>query len=259
MRWSSEVEAQVSALKQTTINDTLTQKIVKLLDYTSLNDDDTESSIAFFSEKAHTSMGDVAAVCVYPRFVRMMATEFANTRIKVATVANFPQGTQSIEETLIEINDAIEDGAQEIDVVFPYHRFLLGESNFCSEFVTACKDACGSNRKLKVILESGVYKEEELIKACEIAIDAGANFLKTSTGKIQEGASLQAAATILLVIKRMQTLKVGIKISGGVKTLEQATEYMELADHIMGKNWINPNTFRIGTSKLIDEIAKIRI
>src|SRR5580700_8979409 len=100
MQWSEEVITQVEALEPVEVNSALLQKMMRLIDYTSLNPEDTESSIAFFSEKAQNSLGDVAAVCVFPKFVRMMATQFASTKVKVATVVNFPGGTDPLENVL---------------------------------------------------------------------------------------------------------------------------------------------------------------
>lgn len=262
MQWSDAIQAQIKSLKPVKQDVALADRIIRLIDLTSLNDTDTEASIASFCNKAHTDFGNVAAVCTYPRFVRLIANEFAGSQIKTATVANFPDGTDSLEEVLLEIGAAIQNGAQEIDVVFPYSRYLAGERQYAQTFVTACKAACGDNVLLKVILETGALLDAPIIADASFdALAAGADFIKTSTGKTSQGATLEAAATMLLVIQHIQPQlkrRLGIKISGGIKSIEQAAQYVELADQILGKENVTADTFRIGASKLVDEIIAIK-
>ncbi len=238
----------------------LMQRILGLIDLTSLNNNDTEAGIAAFCEKAQLMFGHVAAVCVYPRFVRLVAAQFANTPVKTATVVNFPEGDASLETVLLEIGAALEDGAEEIDVVFPYARYLGGDDEYARSFIEACKAACGEKVKLKVILETGMLVDLNMIaSASHVALISGADFIKTSTGKVEQGATLEAAAAMLFVIRELQPRlqrTIGIKISGGVRDIEQAAMYVELADHIMGRDWVNATTFRIGASKLVDEMIK---
>lgn len=259
MQWTEAIKEYVDAVKPIKSNQQIAQRIYQLIDLTSLNDSDTESSIGFMFDKAKSTYGHVAAVCIQPRFVRICAAQFANTKIKTATVANFPEGESSLEDVLLEIGSALEDGAQEIDVVFPYARYLAGEKHYAHDFVAACKDACG-NVTLKVILETGALGDPAIIAdASYEAITAGADFIKTSTGKISDGATLEAATTMLLVIKHaLPQLKrrIGLKVSGGIRELNQAAQYVELADRILGRENITPDTFRIGASKLVDEILK---
>ncbi len=258
MQWSEAIKEHVQALKKVEPTPGLVQRILSLIDLTSLNDNDTNDSIAKLFEKARTDYGHVAAVCIYPQFIGLARTEFANSPIKTATVANFPSGDMSLENVLIEINDALEQGAQEIDVVFPYLRYLAGERQYAHNFVVACKAACGDEVTLKVILETGALADSAIIAdASYDALAAGADFIKTSTGKISEGATLEAATTMLLVIRHITPqLKrsVGIKISGGVREFAQAVQYVQLADDILGREWVAPATFRIGASKLVDEM-----
>ena len=229
--------------------------ILSLLDLTSLNDDDTTSTIETLCQKAATAQGPVAAVCVYPEFVKNAVTVLQTSPVKVATVANFPQGTDSLENVLPVIQKAIHDGAQEIDVVFPYEQFLTGDWQTAGHFIKTCKAACGSQILLKVILETGVLKEKPIItNACEIALQNGANFIKTSTGKVAVGATLEAAEVILLAMKRASQ-PVGFKVSGGIRTIEEAEQFINLANQIMGTDWVSPNSFRIGASSLIDAIV----
>ena len=258
MQWSDVIKEYLKALKPAEINPALMQRVAGLVDLTSLNEKDTEESIAAFCEKAQTPFGHVAAVCVYPRFARLVATQFVGTPIKIATVANFPSGAASLESVLIEINQALQDGAQEIDVVFPYRRYLAGEKQYTHQFVSACKAACGDRAILKVILETGALADITIIAdASYEALTAGADFIKTSTGKMPEGATLEAAAAMLLVIRHAhEQLKrpFGLKVSGGIRELQQAAQYIELADLIMGREWVSSETFRIGASKLVDEL-----
>lgn len=258
MYWPEAVQEHIQTLKTISINTALRQRLLSLVDLTSLNANDTEESIALLCDKAQTPLGHVAAVCVYPRFVRQVATQFAGTPIQTATVVNFPEGTSSLETVLVEIGRALQDGAQEIDVVFPYLRYLAGEQQYTQSFISACKVACGSSVSLKVILETGALLDPAIIADASVnALTAGADFIKTSTGKIAEGATLEAAAVMLLVIHHvMPQLKrnIGLKISGGIRDIEQAAQYVELADAIMGREWVSADNFRIGASQLVDKL-----
>lgn len=260
MQWSETVMEYVTALKPIKLNDAVRQRLISLMDYTNLNPEDSESDIAAFFEKAQTPFGPVAAVCILPQFVHFALDEFRDSSIRVATVANFPEGVSSLETVLLEIGSALENGVQEIDIVFPYHRYLAGERQYVQSFISMCKEACGEHVLLKVILETGVLKEAPIIAdASYDALAAGADFIKTSTGKLSEGATLEAAATMLLVAKHIAPqLKrpVGVKVSGGIKTASDAIQYLELADNILGGKIVKPQTFRIGASKLLDELIK---
>lgn len=257
MYWAESTQEFIHTLKPVKPDPALIKRILSVVDLTSLNATDTESSLASFFEKAQTPFGHVAAVCVYPTFLRLAAAEFAKSPVKVATVVNFPEGEASLESVLIDIGSALQNGAQEMDVVFPYRRYLAGERKSAQQFVTACKAACGEVT-LKVILETGAMKDLEMIADASLdVLMAGADFIKTSTGKINVGASLEAAAIMLLVIREVSPKlrrQVGIKISGGVREIQQAVQYLQLADNIMGRDWTTPSTFRIGASKLVDEM-----
>ncbi len=252
------VHSYIDALKPIDITDEWLMRLTRLIDLTSLNEIDTETSITAFCEKVTTRFGHVAAVCVYPRFVRLLKTIIREPAIKIATVINFPEGAASLEATLIEINRALSDGAQEIDVVFPYLRYLAGDKKFAYQFVENCKAACGDAVLLKVILETGALNDLVVIEeASRDALTAGADFIKTSTGKITQGATCEAVATMLCVIRdKLSEGKsvAGIKISGGIRHLSQAVQYLELTESIMGRAWITSQTCRIGASKLMDEI-----
>lgn len=226
------------------------QKIISLIDYTSLNDTDTLETITALCQNAQTTLGNVAAVCIYPKFVQHAKSLLAKTNIPVATVVNFPSGNDALGDCLNLIHGAIRDGADEIDVVMPYTLFLSGKIAACEDFLKRCRSACG-NKILKVILETGALKTKEKITAASnLAIQSGADFLKTSTGKIAVGATLEAMEVMLHAIRASEKM-VGCKISGGVRTVEQAEQYLALAEKIMGKAWLTPKTFRIGASQLL--------
>lgn len=258
MQWSEAVQEYLNQLKPVKVNDALKQRVVQLMDLTSLNSDDTESSVAALCQKAETDYGHVAAICVMPLFVRQVAAQFHESAIKTATVANFPTGEATLESTMIEIGRAIQDGAQEVDVVFPYHRYLAGEQHYAQTFIESCKAACGDDVMLKVILETEALGDVPVIAdACFDVITAGADFVKTSTGKLSTGATLESCATMLLVIKHVLEKthrQIGFKAAGGIKTLSQAGEYIELADLILGRERVNAAHFRLGASRLIDDI-----
>lgn len=258
MQWSDTVNEHIQAIKHIPTDADLIKRIYASLDLTSLNADDTNDSIATLCSKAQSRIGRVAAVCVFPKFIEQAATLLTGSGVKIATVVNFPQGNMPQDDVLAEITHCVQLGANEIDVVFPYERYLAGEGNFARHFIEACKSICDEKALLKVILETGALVDAPIIAdASYDAISGGADFIKTSTGKIAQGASLEAAATMLLVIKHAQTQfdrRVGIKISGGVRTLEQAGDYLALAEQIMGDDWVSPATFRIGASKLVDEL-----
>lgn len=235
----------------------IAKKVISLIDLTSLNAKDDHAVIEALCAKAVTPLGNVAAVCIFPQFVRQAKNSLSATPIQIATVANFPQGGDKLGPVLEEITQAITDGADEIDVVVPYSLYLKNQADSVVNFLQSCKQAC-QHKVMKVILETGALQYPELIaKASHDAIQAGADFLKTSTGKIEIGATLEAAATMLTTIKAAQPQgkSVGFKASGGIRTLEQAVSYLELAESIMGKAWISPATFRFGASGLLDQLV----
>ncbi|MDR3478095.1 MAG: deoxyribose-phosphate aldolase [Gammaproteobacteria bacterium] len=231
------------------------KRILSLMDLTSLNSSDTKESIAALCQKAVTPNGHVAAVCCYPEFVSEAAAALKGTPVKIATVANFPLGTDYMQDVLANIRDAIALGANEVDVVFPYERYLGGERALAKDLVRECKKVCGKDVILKVILETGVLNKPSLIAdASKAVIEAGADFIKTSTGKAEVGATLMAAAVILLTIKEME-MPVGLKVAGGIREVEDALEYIDLANKIMGSAWVTPQRFRIGASQLIERLG----
>lgn len=238
------------------------QQALSLMDLTSLNDDDTEQAIEALCEKENNSHGKTAAVCVYPQFVKTSKKVLADnnaSEVKVATVTNFPHGNDDIAVAVSETQSAVDAGADEVDVVFPYRALIAGNEQIGAELVKACKDICQTAGViLKVIIESGELKTPELIKkASEISIDNGADFIKTSTGKVAVNATLEAAEIMLNVIKHKadkENRTVGFKAAGGVRSSEDAREYLQLAEEIMGQEWVTADTFRFGASGLLGSL-----
>ncbi|AHG87113.1 Deoxyribose-phosphate aldolase [Bibersteinia trehalosi USDA-ARS-USMARC-190] len=233
------------------------EKALSLMDLTTLNDDDTDAKVIALCQNAKTSFGTPAAVCVYPRFVpiaRKALKQLGIEQVKIATVTNFPHGNDDIEIALAETQAAIAYGADEVDVVFPYRALMAGDEQIGFELVKRCKAACAENNVLlKVIIESGELKTEALIrKASEISIQAGADFIKTSTGKVAVNATPKSAKVMLETIRDLGVAdKVGFKAAGGVKTTEEAKLYLELASEILGKTWADSAHFRFGASSLL--------
>ncbi len=217
------------------------------LDLTRLGSTDTERDIAELCLVAKT-IGPIAAVCVFPQFVKIAVKELADTTIKIATVANFPTGEDETNLTIIQ--QAINDGADEIDWVLPYKKFLNGDDITAS--LDKVRAAC-AQKKLKIIIESGAYPNLDMVtKAANAVIACGADFVKTSTGKIAKGADLDSARAILLAIKNSGNKNVGIKLSGGIRKRQQAEAYIQLVVEVMGDDWLDANHFRLGCSKLPD-------
>ncbi|CAN5335603.1 deoxyribose-phosphate aldolase [soil metagenome] len=230
------------------------------LDLTSLRDDDTDARIIELADAANTSHGSPAALCVYPRFIataRKRLDELGLRRVAIAAVTNFPHGNADSEAAVRETQAAVAAGADEIDVVLPYRALQAGDSTAASTLVANCRAACDAGTKpvrLKVILETGVLLDAPLIrKACEIALDAGADFLKTSTGKVPVNATPEAA-TILLETIRAHGSHAGFKAAGGVATLADAAHYLTIAERIMGSGWPAPERFRFGASGLLTRL-----
>lgn len=233
-------------------------RALSLMDLTTLNDDDTEGKVAALCRKAAGPAGRVAAVCVYPRFVpiaRKTLAEQGSPEVLVATVTNFPAGGEDIDIAVAETRAAIAYGADEVDVVFPYRALLAGNAALGEELVRACKEAC-QGKTLKVIIESGELKDPALIReASLISIRAGADFIKTSTGKVPVNATLEAARAMLEAI-RDSGANCGFKASGGVRSAAEAADYLALADGLFGAEWVTSAHFRFGASSLLASLEE---
>lgn len=243
------------------------QKIYKellgLLDMTTLEGSDTEEKVRALCKKSRFSqlnpaLPDAAAVCVYPALVRATRKALDGTAILVASVAGgFPSGQTSLRVKLEEVRWAIDEGADEVDTVLSRGKLLEGREDEAFDEIAAIREACGPVH-LKVILETGELPSVHWIrKASELAIEAGADFIKTSTGKITTGATPQAFLIMLDTIREYleKTGKsVGIKPAGGIRTPEQAVIYYRLVDATLGTDWLNKHYFRVGASSLADAL-----
>ena len=235
---------------------TLAARALALLDLTDLSDNADAAGLAALCAKAVSTPGPVAAICIWPRFVAQARSILGTGPVKIATVVNFPDGGTDTAAVVAETKAAIAAGADEIDFVLPWRNYL---SAYLQEpagtliahiaMLTEIRRACGK-RTLKVILETGEYPDLDAVReASELAILAGADFIKTSTGKTTHSASPEAARTMLEVIEKTDRA-VGLKPSGGIRTLADAAGYLVLADEIMGPGWAKPETFRFGASGL---------
>lgn len=233
---------------------TIARKAISLLDLTNLNDDCNSEDIENLCAQAQTKFGNVAAVCIWPKFISQATQLLKGTNIKIATVVNFPDGSANTFDVEVETKKAIDDAVDEIDLVFPYRAFLDGDVKTAGEQILAIRQLCLSPVKLKVIIETGELGSDEAItRASLLAIDRGADFIKTSTGKVSENATLSSARLMLEAIKTTGE-PVGFKAAGGIKTSEDAADYLNLAEEILGANWAKPSTFRFGASSVLTNL-----
>ena len=246
-------------------------RALSCLDLTSLNLDDTPQRIDALCDRAIMPAPGIelhpAAVCIYPAFVSQVRARLAGTGIAVAAVANFPLGTSSVGQVVEEVEQALADGADEIDVVFPFRAYLAGDHLAAADLVHRIATVChrgdhpaASPIRLKVILETGVLHDTDVIKAAAaVAVANGADFLKTSTGKLEPAATPQAVEALLEVIvaaRRTDNI-IGLKVAGGVKTVDEAAIYLELADRYLHPDTADPGNFRFGASGLLNDIVRV--
>lgn len=239
----------------------LEERVFSCIDNTTLGATDSAASVEQFCrrtlEMAVGSGGQrVAAVCVYPQFVEVAKRVLDGSGVAVAVVAGgFPHGQIPLEWKVEEVRRVIDLGADEVDVVINRGALLAGEENMVCDEVAAMKQVC-KGHLLKVILETGELPTQELIRrAAELAIEGGADFIKTSTGKIVQGATLEAARVMLECIQdnvKFKKKTVGLKLSGGIRKVEDAVEFATLAKKMMGEEYIEKQTFRIGASSLTE-------
>lgn len=238
-----------------TQTDTVTHSLLASLDLTNLETDCTTEDVNMLTDAASTRYGPVAGVCVWPKFVRKASSSLMRTGIKVVTVVNFPGGDFPASQVIAETKDAVAQGAEEIDVVIPWKMMLEGHPENVSARVARVK-AAADGAPVKAIIESGMLGKEDAIRlATRGAIDGGADFIKTSTGKVPVNATPDAARAILEEIKASGK-PIGFKASGGIRTIAAAREYFDLAETIMGKGWATPQHFRIGGSVLLDVLLE---
>ncbi len=238
--------------------------IVRSIDLTTLEGSDTPGKIVALCAKAvrpnpvDASIPHVAALCIYPQLVPVAVGQLKGTGVKVASVAGgFPAGLTPLDARLLEIRDAVDMGADEVDIVLNRSLFLSGQYERAFEELVASREAAGDAR-LKVILEVGELGSYDRIRqATMLAMAAGAEFVKTSTGKIGAGASLPAALCMMEAIREFANETgrgVGFKAAGGVRTSRNAIQYLTILYETLGPDWMSPDRFRIGASSLLNDV-----
>lgn len=246
------------------IDKDMARRVFSCIDNTTLNATDNNKSVESFCRRTmEMRLADgttVAAVCVYPVFVGIAKRTLEGSGIKVASVAGaFPHGQLPLNLRVDEVRRVIDDGADEVDVVINRGLLLAGEYIAVCDEVAELKHAC-KGRTLKVILETGELSPLLIRRAAQRAIDGGADFIKTSTGKISTGATPEAAEMMLNVVNenvKFNKKTVGFKAAGGIRTPEEALAYAEMAKKIVGNNYINNQTFRIGASRLTESLYSL--
>jgi deoxyribose-phosphate aldolase len=237
---------------------------LSMIDLTTLSGDDTAGKVRQLCTKAKhlhdplPGLPKVAAVCVYPPFVRLAASQLKDTGIRVASVATaFPSGQSTLPVKMEETRFTVEEGADEIDMVISRGAFLRGDYHAVYDEIAAIKETCGK-AQLKVILETGELSTLDNVRlASDIAMHAGADFIKTSTGKIQPAATLPVTLVMLEAVRDFYYLtgrKVGIKPAGGINNARLALQYLVLVRETLGEGWMNRDYFRFGASSLANDL-----
>ncbi len=262
------VEARAKALSHRSIKkgakkDALA-RIISMCDLTTLEGMDTPGKVRMLCQKARTPLvGDdevpsVAAICVYPSMIAVACQALAGSSVKVAAVAtSFPSGQSFTDLRLKEVSDSVAAGADEIDMVINRGAFLSGRYDDVSDEIKAVKAACGPAH-LKVILETGELQTYDLVrKAADLAMEAGADFIKTSTGKVKPAATLPVTLVMLEAIRDyyLRTgILIGMKPAGGIRKAKQAWQYLCLVKETLGDVWLTPDLFRFGASSLLNDV-----
>ncbi len=238
--------------------------VLNMIDLTTLEGKDTPGKVKQMCYKAQhlhdefPGLPTVAAVCVYPSMVAIAKKEVQNSGVKVASVSTaFPSGQAPLSVKIADTKFAVESGADEIDMVISRGKFLTGEHNFVFDEIAAIKEACGAAR-LKVILETGeLVTLDNVRRASDIAIYAGADFIKTSTGKIQPAATMQVTYTMLMAIRDYYDetgIMIGMKPAGGISTSKLALHNLVMVKEILGDAWLSNEWFRFGASSLANDV-----
>ncbi|MBQ4276783.1 MAG: deoxyribose-phosphate aldolase [Bacteroidaceae bacterium] len=263
-----QVKREVAALIANHLEENNTVDVKKFLlnsvELTTLKTDDSEDSVMRFVEKVnkfddvYPELGHVATVCVYPCFAQICHDTLENEDVEIACVsACFPSSQSFIEVKIAETAMAIHDGATEIDIVQSVGKFLAGDYETVADEIAEIKDVCG-NRKLKVILETGCLKTASNIKKASIlAMYAGADYIKTSTGKLEPAATPEAAYVMCQAIKEYYDetgIQIGFKPAGGMKTVKDALTYYTIVKEVLGEKWLNNQMLRLGTSSLANKL-----
>lgn len=238
--------------------------VLSMIDLTTLEGKDTPGKVKQLCYKAihlHEGLPDiphVAAICVYPSLVKVAKKALAGTGIKVASVAtSFPGGQSSLKVKISDTKNAVKEGADEVDMVMSLGRFLKGDHDYVFDEIAAVKEACGKAH-LKVILETGELNTLDNVRmASDIAMNAGADFIKTSTGKVQPAATMPVTLVMLEAIRDFYYKTgrmVGMKPAGGISKAKQGLQYLVLVKETLGNAWLTPDYFRIGASSLANDV-----
>jgi len=237
---------------------------LNMIDLTTLEGKDSPGKVKQLCYKAshlHDSfpgLPNVAAICVYPTMVPIAKKSLEGTGINVASVATaFPSGMADLQAKLDEVTSVVDAGADEVDMVISRGKFLRGEYQYVSDEIAKVKEACG-DAHLKVILETGELVTLDNVRlASDLAMDAGADFIKTSTGKVSPAATPPVVLTMLEAIRDFQAKtgkKIGMKPAGGIGTAKQAIQYLVMIKETLGEDWLSPKLFRFGASSLANDI-----
>jgi deoxyribose-phosphate aldolase len=237
---------------------------VRMMDLTTLEGADTPGKVAALCSKAirpdpvDTTVPSVAAVCVYPNLVPTAVERVRDTSVKVASVATaFPSGQAPLDVKLAEVREVVEMGADEVDMVIDRGAFLSGRYAKVYDEIVRVKEACG-NAHLKVILETGeLGTYDNVRRASLLAMAAGADFIKTSTGKVSPAATPPVTLVMLEAIRDVYEetgRQVGMKAAGGIRTAKQAIHYLVLVHETLGLDWLTPDLFRFGASSLLNDV-----
>jgi deoxyribose-phosphate aldolase len=238
--------------------------VLSMIDLTTLEGKDTPGKVKQLCYKAkhlldtYEGLPTVAAVCVYPSMVRVAKRSLGDSDIKIASVATaFPSGQASLKVKIEDTKFAVSEGADEVDMVISRGKFLAGEYNFVFDEIAAIKEACGEAR-LKVILETGELSTfDKVRRASDIAMYAGADFIKTSTGKVQPAATMPVTLVMLEAIRDYyySTGKmIGMKPAGGISKSKLALHYLVMLNEVLGEDWMNNHWFRFGASSLANDV-----
>jgi deoxyribose-phosphate aldolase len=228
------------------------------LDLTSLNDADRDADVVALCQRAAGAHGTPAAVCVWSRFAEL-AVRHAPAGVRVAAVANFPDGGTDLQRALADTERIAQAGAHEVDVVLPYRALLAGDDRTCAALLRAVRRAC-AGLTLKVILETGELRQPLWMqRAARLALAEGADFLKTSSGKTTVSATPAAARVLLESIAADARARdsVGFKAAGGIRTVADAAVYLDLVDDLLGAGALTAARFRIGASALLADIERV--
>lgn len=263
-----QVKSEVENLLKNHLQENNTKEVKMFLlnsvELTTLKTTDSEDSVLKFVEKVnkfddvYPELGHVATVCVYPNFAKICHDTLENDEVEIACVSGcFPSSQSFIEVKVAETALALKDGATEIDIVIPVGKFLSGDYEGMCDEIAEIKAVCGE-KKLKTILETGCLKTSSNIKkASLLAIHAGADYIKTSTGKLEPAATPEAAFIMCQAIKEYNEktgIQIGFKPAGGMKTVKDALSYYTIVKEVLGEKWLTNQWLRLGTSSLANKL-----